>query len=728
MTSRLAQITTAWPLRVLGVAAVLLALAIAFGLPVTGMMRSSRTDFQDPGSQYERANRAVQRASHRSPYYGMTILLSARRPLPGCLRELRALRRLGGLLARMPGFQGALSDASGTLPALLSRNRRSTLVLARFASAEASTAAADRLRALARSGRLRAQLGSMRARVGGPDLVFKELDSRTLTDLTHAELIAVPVILLLSLLIFRGLIAALLPVAVGGSAILLTLLALRLIDLVYPLSVFALNMTTGIGLGLGVDYSLFVLSRHREELAAGAGVPQALARALHTAGRTVLFSALTVATALTSLLLFPTRFLISMGIAGCLVALLAGAVALTLLPALLALLGQRINALAPPLLAARAPGRSAVLWRRLAQLVMRRPITVALVTGGVMLAAAAPALGLRLVAPGPGLLPAGAESRTVEEAIAARFEVNLSQATELVVHAGPPARGAAPQVVRLLSDEVARAAQGLALPLPPSYVGNGLWQLTLAPRGNPFSPAAERLVGSLRKLARPARALVGGAAAYFSDEQSAISARLGPALAALFALSALFLFLLTRSAILPIKAFAMSMLTAAAGIGLLVLIFQHGLLAGVLGLKVTGGLQESNLLLLLVIAYALSTDYEVFLLGRIKEAHDSGLANRSAVALGIERTGRLITAAAALFCVAVGALASAEVIVAKQFGLGAALAVALDASIVRALLVPALMALIGDLNWWAPHPQRWLRRARAHAPRRLTFRPPMSTD
>jgi RND superfamily putative drug exporter len=445
------------------------------------------------------------------------------------------------------------------------------------------------------------------------------------------------------------------------------------------------------GLGLGIDYSLFVLYRYREELAGGADVHEAIERMLRTVGRTVLFSCLTVAAAMMSLLVFPIRFLSSMGIGGAVVVLCGGAVSLLVLPAVLIVLGPRVNALSPAWLQRRAARTARAAtdggWWRLAHGVVRRPVPVALISAVVLLAAAIPALGLQFISPGANLLPASAESRQVESALAESFPANAGDA--------------------------AGTAGRLASVAAPLYLGRGTWVITLLPHGSPYSNVQQQLLGRLRALARAGgipNALVGGASAFFVDQKAAIAAHIPLALAILLTLTAGFLFLMTGSVTIPIKALVMNMLSVSVAVGLQVLIFQDGHLSGALSFTPLGGLEESSLVLMLVVAFALATDYEVFVIARIKEAHDHGLPDRQAIALGIERTGRIITAAALLFCVAIGALASSDLFLTKQLGLGAALAVAVDASIIRALLVPSLMALMGKWNWWAP---RWLKRLHA---------------
>jgi uncharacterized membrane protein YdfJ with MMPL/SSD domain len=693
--------------RVLAAAAVLFVIAAVLGVPVTGTLGSSSNDFEDPASQYERANAAITAATGQSPYDNVAALVGGRRDIVTDATARRAVMELAALLAAQRGFQRVAAYTDSHSAALVSRDRRETAVLAAYATIADGTAAIAQVRAALSKGPLRAELAGMSVRFGGVALINQELNERTTKDLARAELLAFPLLLLLSFWFFRGLLAALLPLLVGGFAIVLAFLALRLIDQFTPISVFALNLVSGMGLGLGIDYSLFVLYRYREQLAGGASPREAIELTRRTAGRTVLFSCLTVAAALTSLLVFPIRFLYSMGIGGAVVALCDGAVALIVLPAVLIVLGPRINALSPQWLQRRA-ARSATSaagrdggWGRLARGVVRRPAPIAVICAIVLLGAAIPALRLQFTSPGANLLPASAESRQVETAFAKSFPDNAGEATEIVL------KGTQFSALEFAA-AASRTAGPLALVFAPGQLGHDTWLIALLPHGSPFSSTQQRLLVRLRALARPHDALVGGATAFFVDQKTAIAAHIPLALAILLALTGGFLFLMTGSLFIPIKAIAMNMLSVSVAVGLQVLIFQDGHLSGPLGFTPLGGLEESSLVLMLVVAFALATDYEVFVIARIKEAHDRGLPDREAIALGVERTGRIVTAAALLFCVAIGALSTSELFFTKQLGVGAALAVAIDASVVRALLVPALMALMGRWNWWAPRPLKRL--------------------
>jgi uncharacterized membrane protein YdfJ with MMPL/SSD domain len=706
MIARLSELATRHTRQVLVSAGILFLLASTLGVPVVSILKSESSDFQDPAAESQQALQLIERVTGQSASFGVAALVPTGGDVRSDPAQARDALRAASLLAAQPGFQRALDYPATHLPELVSRDGRHTLVLAAFTTRERSAAAVDHVRP---------ELAGSGVRLGGNDVTFSEIDKRTASDLKRAETLAFPILLLLSFWVFRGLVAATLPLLVGGFAIVMTFLLLRLIDQVAGLSIFAVDLVTGLGLGLGIDYSLFVVSRYREELAGGADTHAAILRTLQTAGRTVLYSALTVAGALSCLLVFPLRFLYSMGVGGALVALAAGAVSLIVLPAVLIALGPRINALAPAVLqrsAERAaqPTESGA-WFRLARAVMRRPGLVALVTGGALLAVALPSLRLALAPADAHVLPTSSQPRQVAEALTHDFPVDGSQTITMVVrspagHAQTATHGE--QAVVGLASRARQTAGTQASVGPSRYLGRGAWEIELLPRGTDGAPANQRLVKRLRALADPSTLLVGGATASFVDQKAAISAHTPLALLILALVTGGFLFLMTDSLVLPLIALAMNLLTVAVAAGLLVPVFQDGHLSSLLGFTPIGGLEESNLVLLFVVAFALSTDYGVFLFSRIKESHDAGLATREAVAYGLERTGRLVTAAALLFCVAIGAFTTSHILFIEQFGVGAALAVAIDATVVRALLVPALMGRLGERTWWAPRPLRRL--------------------
>ncbi len=710
MIDRLARLASERTRRVLLIAGAVFLLAAALGAPVVTILKSENSEFQDRNAQNQQVLRAIERATGQSAEYGVAALVPSAADVRTHPAAAAEAQRVAALLAAQPGFQRELDYSATHLPALVSRDGHQTLVLAAFATQPRSAAAVARVGPeLAGSGVL----------FGGNDVTYHEINERTASDLKRAEALAIPILLLLSFWVFRGLIAAALPLLVGGFAIVLTFLLLRLIDHVLGLSVFAVNLVTGMGLGLGIDYSLFVLSRYREELARGSGAGSradsaaAITRTMRTAGRTVLYSSLAVAGAAASMLAMPMRFLYSMGVGGALVALSAGAVSLIVLPAVLVALGPRINALAPARLQRNAeraarPAESGV-WYRLARGVMRRPGAVALGTAVLLLAIASPALRLALTPADSHVLPTSSQPREVAEAIARDFAVNGGQTVTLVVHAGPAgSTSGGPSVVALVHRAQSVAGSQAGLVGPPRYLGRDTWEAEMVPRGSVGSAANQHLVHNLRALAGPSTLLVGGGTAWFIDQKAAIAAHVPLTLAILVLVTGGFLFMMTGSLVIPVLALLMNLLTVAVGAGLLVLVFQDGHLSSLLGFTPIGGLEESNLVLLFIIAFALSTDYGVFLFARIKEAHDDGMAARDAVAYGLERTGRLVTAAALLFCVAIGAFVTSDIFFIKELGFGSALAVAIDATFVRALLVPALMGRLGERAWWAPRPLRRL--------------------
>jgi uncharacterized membrane protein YdfJ with MMPL/SSD domain len=422
-------------------------------------------------------------------------------------------------------------------------------------------------------------------------------------------------------------------------------------------------------------------------------------RTLATAGRTVLFSSLTVALALASLLVFPQRFLYSMGISGAFAALLAGVVAVTALPALLAVLGPRVNALA----LARWRGEPEQgFWYRLSHGVMRRPVAVALVTTAVLVLAGLPALRLQFTGVDASVLPKDSAPRQVDDALRTAFPPAPTAPVTVSVEAPATDRAEVERYAAWLA-----ARPGVAEVAPPQAL-DGIWVLSVIPKGAELDRQSLDLVRDAREGPAPGAVAVSGRSAEFVDQQESLASRLPLGLAILAVTTFSILFLLTGSVVLPLKALLMNLLSLSAAFGLLVLVFQDGRFEGLLAYDSQGALEATQPVLLFAVAFALSTDYGVFLLTRIKEAHDGGLPNAEAVAVGLQRTGRIVTAAALLLSVALGAFATSEIIFIKQVGLGTVFAVLIDATIIRALLVPSLMKLLGEWNWWAPRPLRRL--------------------
>jgi len=542
---------------------------------------------------------------------------------------------------------------------------------------------------------------------GGPAVAQEQVNKQVEKDLRMAEMLAFPLLFLLSLLFFRSLVASVLPLMIGGLAIVGTFLILRLASEFASISIFALNLTTALGLGLAIDYSLFIVSRYREEIAKDGPGLAAMRRVLATSGRTVFFSSLTVSAALASLLVFPQRFLYSMGLGGALVALFAALISLTVLPAVLTLLGSRVNAGAPKFLQRRAeadarPAQEG-FWYRLSRFVMRRPLPVATLSALFLILLGLPFFNIKFNTVDPTVLPDSASARQAYDVVSEGFPPYHETPIWIDLEGG--GRKGAAQVAK----EV-RKVRGVAEVLPPQRLAPGVTAIQ-AVSAHPFiSEASQDTVRAIRSLREPAgsKLQVSGATADFVDFQGSLSDHLPYALAIVIGATLVILFLMTGSVVLPVKSLIMNFLNLSAVFGLLVLIFQDGRLEGFLSYTSPGAIEQTMPILLFAIAFGLSTDYAVFLLSRIKEARDNGASDSESVAIGLERTGRIVTAAALLFAVAMFAFATSKIIFIKENGVGTALAVLIDASIIRALLVPALMELLGKWNWWAPRPLRRL--------------------
>ncbi len=541
--------------------------------------------------------------------------------------------------------------------------------------------------------------------VGGPGPAGLAVADQVISDLAAAEQIAFPLLFVLMLFVFRGVVAALLPLFVSGLTIVGTLSILRLVNESIGLSIFALNLAVGLGLGLAIDYSLFVVSRYREELDKGLEPRDAIIQTLHTAGRTVFFSSVTVATALVSLGVFPQQFLYSMAIAGCVTALLASAISLIALPALLYVLGPRVNALAPKRWQHRQQKDGKGFWYRLSHWVMGHAAVVALVASAALLLVGSPFLRIEFTGIDSRVVPDGLPVKTIDTALRTDFENAATEPISIVLNSLPEDQK---KRVRAYADEIAELPNVKSIGEPLSIPSAQVWQIDVNPEKGALDATSLRLVEQIRAIQSPGPALVAGQSARFADQQKALGRGLPLALVIIALSTMAILFLMTGSVLLPIKSLIMNILAISAAFGILVWIFQDGRFQGLLDYESQGGLESTQPLLLLALAFGLSTDYGVFLLTRIKEGRDAGLSNDEAVAVGIQRTGKIITAAGMLFCVAIGAFATSKIIFIKEVGVGTAAAVLIDATIVRALLVPALMKLLGDWNWWAPAPLRRL--------------------
>jgi RND superfamily putative drug exporter len=557
-------------------------------------------------------------------------------------------------------------------------------------------------------------------RMGGRGEIFRQVGETIEGDLASSESIAVPITLLLLVLVFGGIVAALLPVGVGLVAIMGTFLVLYLVTLATDVSVYSITLTTAMGLGLAIDYSLFVVSRFREELAKGRTVEAAVVRTVETAGRTVAFSGLTVAVSLVALLIFPLYFLRSFAYAGVGVVLVAALASVVTLPALLAVLGHRVDALTLWKRTPKPVGEG--FWHRLALGVMRRPVLIGGAGVLFLLILGAPFLNVAFGIPDQRVLPEDASARVATEALVDDFDSDEAAAFGIAA----PDAGPSDELSTEIDDYAARlstiegvqrvdAATGFyvdgeqvlpAGPLTERFESDeGTW-FSVVPDVEPISEEGEQMVADIRAEPAPFDVLVGGFSAAFVDSRDAIFS-LVPWAGLLIGVSTfVLLFLMFGSLVVPAKAIVLNLLSLTATFGAMVWIFQEGHGSGFLDFTPTGYLDITTPILMFCIAFGLSMDYEVFLLSRIKEEHDRSGDNTASVALGLERTGRIVTAAALLLAVTFLSFATGSITFIKLFGLGLALAVLMDATIVRALLVPAFMRLAGEANWWAP---RWLK-------------------
>ncbi|HEX2240594.1 MAG TPA: MMPL family transporter [Actinomycetota bacterium] len=712
---RLGHFVVRHPRRILIVSVLLIALAGAVGASVVDHL--STGGFEDPASESTRA------AARIEEVFGiadpdLVLLVSSKTGSVDDPEVAVAGLKLTRSLANEAGVGRVESYWSlGGAPPLRSLDGSKAMVLAHLEGSQNEKN--DTLEVV--TPKYERSDGVITVAAGGFAEVFRQVTSQVEKDLVRSEMVAIPILLVLLLFVFRSAVAAALPLGVGVVAVLGTLLILRAVAAITEVSIFALNLTTGMGLGLGIDYSLFIVSRFREELAGGKSVHDSVVRTVETAGRTVVFSAVAVAASLSALLLFPIVFLRSFAYAGIPVVALASVGATVTLPALLAILGPRIDSLS-----VRRPKEvtaERATWHRIAMFVMRRPIPIATAGIAVLLLLGTPFLGVRLGLPDDRVLPPGAPGRVVSDQLRANFAGNEAFALSVLadgVDVDESKDDVEAFAVRLSEmDEVARvdAATG-------SYVAGQLlfksrvlsrrftaedatfFSVVLDPSIEPQSTRAEQLVHRIRDLNGPFPVQVTGASADLVDSKQVAFERFPLALLWIGLVTLVSLFLLFGSIIIPVKALLLNLLSLTATFGAMVWVFQQGHFAEALDFTATGSLTLANIILMFCIAFGLSMDYEVFLLSRIKEEHDRTGENEASVALGLEKTGRIVTAAAALIAIVFIAMISSGVSFIKMFGMGLALAVIMDATLVRAALVPAFMKLMGSLNWWAPAPLR----------------------
>ena len=714
MFGTIAQLAVRRRLPVLVASALFLVLAAVVGGGVFGKLQGG--GFEDPDAEWTRAAEILQ------DHFGagdanLVLLVTASQGSVDDAAAMAAGRELTRRLGAEPEVSRAVSYWSlGKPPPLRSSDASKALVLVRIEGDEdAVDDALERIKP-----KYEGDQGPVIVEVGGSAAVFNEVAKTVESDLARAEAVAGPLTLVLLVVVFGSVVAALLPLAVGVIAVLGTFLSLSVIGSLTDVSIFSINLATALGLGLAIDYSLFIVSRFREELRSGAGTHDAVIRTVETAGRTIAFSALTVAVSLAALLIFPLYFLRSFAYAGIAVVLLAAAGALVSLPALLAVLGHRVNSL--PLWRRPAPGETRGFWHRVAVTVMRHPVLVATPVVAVLLLVGTPFLGVKFGLPDHRVLPAGAESRQVSEQLRSDFSSSEADAFGVVApHVLDPdgQRSAIDSYAATLS-EIGGVARVDAL--TGSYIGGrqvappgpaatrfrnatGTW-FSAVPAVEPVSPAGEEIVRTIRATDSPFEVLVAGASAELVDSKAALFARLPLAAAIIGVATFVLLFLMFGGLLVPVKAIVLNLLSLTATFGAMVWVFQEGHGADFLNFTPTGTLVTTVPILMFCIAFGLSMDYEVFLLSRIKEEYDHSGDNTASVAMGLERTGRIVTAAALVLSVTFVAFATSGVSFIKLMGLGLAVAVIVDATLIRGTLVPAFMRLAGDANWWAPRALR----------------------
>ena len=698
--TRIADLTWKHPKRVLAAVAAFAVLAVAVGHDVEHHLKAA--GFADSASESERATVLLRDSLGYNP--NPAIVLVVRNPGGGRLdlgsplvrREAARLSRGMARVEYVGHVVNPLRDRRAGAE-LIARDGESLAIAGYLSTADIEDAggiAAEGVEPLVESSHLQVQMGGF-----APG--FNETNDQTRKDLTKAELIAFPVLALLLLFVFRGVVAASIPLLIGGVSIVGTLLVLRIMASFTDTSLFALNIATGLSLGLAVDYALLLVSRYREEIGRGGGASrEAHRRTVQTAGRTAVFSGLTVAAALAALIVMPQRFLYSMAVAGASVAILSSVIAILVVPSLLALLGTRIDALS----IRRGPAVSDTSdgWYRLARGVMRRPVATALASASLLLAAAAPLLWTTLTGPSSEAVPPGQPSYDAYRYLDAHYPRDVTEAVTVTVD------GRASDAQLSGFRRRIEAVDGIAGGAPFVRASGQVAFANFAPTEQALQAGSQDAIHAVRDLAPPGASatLVSGNTAGFVDQKQSLIDH-APLVVGIVALTTLILlFLLTGSVLLPIKTLVMNSLTLGATLGVLVLAFQEGWLDGPLDYTGPNAIEVTSLVFLFAVIFGLATDYAVLVMSRIKEQYDLGASNEEAVAIGIGRTGRVITAAALAIAIVFLAFSVSTVFFVKQIAIGMAFGVMLDATVVRALLVPSLMRLLGEWNWWAPKPLR----------------------
>ena len=537
--------------------------------------------------------------------------------------------------------------------------------------------------------------GDLEIYASGGAVFANAINGRIQNDLKISEAISIPLTFLLLIFVFGAMAASAMPLVVGITAILGTFLVMYLLTLFTDVSIFALNLTTGLGLGLGIDYALLIVNRFREELAKGLDNESAIVNTLRSAGKTVFYSGLTVVLTLISLTFFPQNFLKSMGYAGAAVVALAVLGALIPLPAILAIIGKKVNkgTVRKSGIVQKEDGR----WAQVSRFVMRRPISVVMGSVAILVLLTAPIANIKFSQVDSGVLPRTDRAYIASQFIADEFPGQESNPVEIIF----PAGASQTEEIASFANSLTQVP-GIVRVGQPETMGESV-RLVAIHSMQPRTPEGEELINRMRDLPAPEGTLIGGAAADYADTQGAISRTLPAVIGWIMITVLLLLFAFTGSILLPIKAIILNFASLAATMGVLTWIFIDGHMKFLVGDFIeTGSLDTNTIVLVAVVAFGLSMDYEVFLLSRIKEEHDAGKSNVDAVALGLQKSARIITAAAFILAVVFAAFVISGVTSIKMMGFGVAFAILLDATLIRAFLVPALMRLFGEWNWWAP--------------------------
>jgi trehalose monomycolate/heme transporter len=683
--------------RVLAAALALVVVGITWGAGVFGSLISG--GFEDPGSESAKtARRVTAELGSQSP--DLVVLYSSATATVDDPAFRNPVTTTLGALRHRTEVARVVSYYNTGAPVLVSRNRHATYVAITLrAPTDGGKRAA--YQALRPALTVSHQPG-VTTQAGGLVAFNSVADAMTKQDVSSGEMMAMPIVLVLLVFLFGGLAAASMPLLIGGLAVLGALTTTRLIAGVTDVSTFAVNSITVLSLGMAIDYSLLVVSRFREELAAGKDTPTAVAATMATAGRTVLVSGITICLSLASLLIFPQVFLRSMGLGGMAGVLMAMLGSLTVLPAMLAILGPRINALRVPMPRRRHTlhpvpiGDESGVWARLARSVMRRPVRYIILVAAVLTVLALPFGHARYGGADERVLPAGTEPRVAAERIATEFPGGASAPIQVLLH------GASPAQVQDLTARI-RALPAVTGAQPTAGRGD-VTLVSVSYAGAPTGHQAYAAVHAIRALHTPAgvNVQVGGRPAADVDLLHSLGERLPWMAAIMAAVTLVLLFLAFGSVLLPIKAVLMNVASIGASFGVLIWIFQDGHLSGLLGFTATGFIEPSTPIFVLAVLFGLATDYEVFLLSRVREEWLATGDNTASVATGLQRTGKIITSAALLLIIVVAAFATGQVVFAKLIGVGMLTAITVDAALVRTLLVPATMRLLGRWNWWAP--------------------------